>query len=424
MRKFLRTLRLAVGAGLVGIGVLCNPEGAPSPAWGADTYTTNLRIVQQVPGSNANTWGTKANAAFAMLDEAVSKVTSISVTAGNVTLTSANNATDQARSAVLIFTGTPGTTRTVTAPNVQKLFYVYNNSDSTITFNGGAGTTVSIPSGAKVSLYTDGATNAVSLAIISTFAATVLDDATAAAARTTLVAAASGANSDITSVLLNNTGLVVKGGSANALTIKPGSTLSTGRTLTVTTGDADRLISIAGDLTTAGAFTTAGTFTTAGAFTTSGGNALTLTTTAPTNVTLPTSGTLLTAASGTLTPTVTFGGASVGVTYSNNTCAYTTIANRVIFTCTVILTNKGSSTGIAALAITWPQTPAAQTGPIFIVPANVTIDTGGGYLGVYGVPSASGLDLKEWGSAVATTTLSNTNFANNSQIYVNGEFAF
>lgn len=154
--------------------------------YAADSYTTNLRIVQQVAGTNANTWGTKANAAFAMLDEAISKVTSISLTAGNVTLSTANNATDQSRSAVLIFTGTPGTTRTVTAPNVQKLYYVYNNTDGAITFGSGGGTTVSVPIGGKSVIYDDGATNSATLSLVSSFAATVLDDATAAAARTTL----------------------------------------------------------------------------------------------------------------------------------------------------------------------------------------------------------------------------------------------
>jgi hypothetical protein len=60
--------------------------------------------------------------------------------------------------------------------------------------------------------------------------------------------------------------------------------LTNNRTLTFTTGDASRTISIAGDVTTAAAFTT------------SGANALTLTTTGSTNVTLPTTGTLATLA--------------------------------------------------------------------------------------------------------------------------------
>lgn len=60
--------------------------------------------------------------------------------------------------------------------------------------------------------------------------------------------------------------------------------LSSTRTITVTTHDADRTLDFAGDLTLAASFTTAGA------------NALTLTTTGATNVTLPTTGTLATLA--------------------------------------------------------------------------------------------------------------------------------
>lgn len=72
------------------------------------------------------------------------------------------------------------------------------------------------------------------------------------------------------------------------LNITPGSNLTADRTLTFTTGDASRTLSMSGNITTAADFTT------------SGANSLTLTTTGSTNVTLPTSGTLsYTVASGT-----------------------------------------------------------------------------------------------------------------------------
>ena len=48
---------------------------------------------------------------------------------------------------------------------------------------------------------------------------------------------------------------------------------------------------------------------------------------------------------GSFTPTITFGGASVGVTYTTNLGKYTRIGNRVLFNAIVILSNKGSSTG-------------------------------------------------------------------------------
>lgn len=53
---------------------------------------------------------------------------------------------------------------------------------------------------------------------------------------------------------------------------------------------------------------------------------------------------------GTFTPTLTFGGASTGITYSVQSAAYTKIGNRVLFEVALILTSKGSATGNAAVA--------------------------------------------------------------------------
>lgn len=69
--------------------------------------------------------------------------------------------------------------------------------------------------------------------------------------------AAAGANTDITSILLNQTGLVVKGASANALTIKPNETLSADRTLNLKVNDADRTFDLSGNLVLGGNFTLA-----------------------------------------------------------------------------------------------------------------------------------------------------------------------
>lgn len=48
---------------------------------------------------------------------------------------------------------------------------------------------------------------------------------------------------------------------------------------------------------------------------------------------------------GTFTPTLTFGGASVGITYTTQYGAYTRIGNRVMFEVAILLSSKGSSTG-------------------------------------------------------------------------------
>lgn len=68
---------------------------------------------------------------------------------------------------------------------------------------------------------------------------------TASGARTNLVAAASGANTDITSIYLDNTGLKLKDTNAShGLIIAPGTDLTADRTLTITTGDAARTLDI------------------------------------------------------------------------------------------------------------------------------------------------------------------------------------
>lgn len=87
--------------------------------------------------------------------------------------------------------------------------------------------------------------------------------------------AASGANTDITSVLLNQTGLAVKGADSNALTLKPNETLTGAKTLNLKVNDADRTIDLSGNLTVSSAATVSGTNT--GDQTTITGNAGTAT---------------------------------------------------------------------------------------------------------------------------------------------------
>lgn len=164
------------------------------PAHAVDTYTPNCRIVQMPTGSNDTLWGTKANAAFAMLEQCISQGAVINVTAANVTLTTANNAADQARSAIIAFTGTPGVTRTITMPNVSKLTWVANSSNSSLTFTSGAGTTATVLSGASALIYTDGSTNAVAVVNIAASAQSILASGLGTAAQQPAAAFMAGAN--------------------------------------------------------------------------------------------------------------------------------------------------------------------------------------------------------------------------------------
>lgn len=99
--------------------------------------------------------------------------------------------------------------------------------------------------------------------------------------------AASGANTDITSLLLNQTGLVVKGGSANALTIKPNETLSAARALNIVTGDATRTLTFAGNATISGTNSGDQTITLTGGVTGSGTGSFAATVVTNANLTGP-----------------------------------------------------------------------------------------------------------------------------------------
>ena len=76
---------------------------------------------------------------------------------------------------------------------------------------------------------------------------------TAGDARANLGAAASGANTDITSVFLNQTGLKIKDTDAShGLIIAPASNLTVDRTLSIATGDASRTLTITADASISG----------------------------------------------------------------------------------------------------------------------------------------------------------------------------
>lgn len=100
---------------------------------------------------------------------------------------------------------------------------------------------------------------------------TLLGSASFAAFRASLGAAASGANTDITSVYLDNTGLKIKDSDAShGLSIVPGSNLTADRTLTINTTDTDRTLTVGASAAVSGSNTGDQTITLTGVVTGSG----------------------------------------------------------------------------------------------------------------------------------------------------------
>ncbi len=118
-------------------------------------YTSLLGFVQPVTGELTNTWGgTVNNQLTQLIEDSIATTSTASVTAGDWTLsTTAGGAQNEARTAILIATGTPGTARIIYAPKSSKTYVVINNSDSVLTLKGGPGsptTGIALPAGGSV----------------------------------------------------------------------------------------------------------------------------------------------------------------------------------------------------------------------------------------------------------------------------------
>jgi hypothetical protein len=106
----------------------------------ATAYTSLLGLALPVTGELSGTWGDVVNNSITQLveDSVAGSATQI-VTSGDWTLTTTGSgAANQARVAILIPTGTPGTTRNIIAPSSSKAYIVNNQTDSNIVVKGAA----------------------------------------------------------------------------------------------------------------------------------------------------------------------------------------------------------------------------------------------------------------------------------------------
>lgn len=116
---------------------------------------------------------------------------------------------------------------------------------------------------------------------------------------------------------------------------------------------------------------------------------------------------------GAWTPTLSFGGASVGITYGTQTGKYTRIGNRVFFNLIIILTSQGSSTGGASIS-----------GLPFAAAEGVACSTLISNMSAVGtVPqsfaNASAVDLY-YQTTGANAQYTHGNFTNTAQLYISG----
>ena len=125
----------------------------------ASTYSTSLKLTLMGDGDQAGLWGQTTNTNLGtLLEQAITGVTSITMSDANYTLTSFNGVSDEARNAVLVVSGTNAAVRDLIPPVVKKLYTIVNNTTGgyAIRVIGASGTGVNVPNGATCLVYCDG----------------------------------------------------------------------------------------------------------------------------------------------------------------------------------------------------------------------------------------------------------------------------
>lgn len=114
-------------------------------------YTTLLGFALPVEGELDGAWGNVVNNSITeLVEDAIAATATASVTSGDWTLTTTGSgATNQARCAILVPTGSPGVTRNIIAPSSSKAYIVDNQSNASVVVKGSATTGVTLSTGVR-----------------------------------------------------------------------------------------------------------------------------------------------------------------------------------------------------------------------------------------------------------------------------------
>jgi hypothetical protein len=124
----------------------------------ASSFSSDLRLELQTAGENSSTWGDKTNTNLELLEDAIAGMVSIATTGGTTTLTTVNGGTDQARYAILKFTGTLVSNATVVVPDETKKYLIWNATSGSYTMQvkTSGGTGVYVVQGSADNVFCDG----------------------------------------------------------------------------------------------------------------------------------------------------------------------------------------------------------------------------------------------------------------------------
>jgi len=124
----------------------------------ASTYTGS-GIEKIATGEQSGTWGNTTNTNFDILDRLVNGVGTITLSGTTHTLTTTDGTLSDGMFKVLVLSGSPSGTNTITvSPNdAAHLYFVQNDSGQDAIFSQGSGANVTVGNGDSKIIYCDGA---------------------------------------------------------------------------------------------------------------------------------------------------------------------------------------------------------------------------------------------------------------------------
>jgi hypothetical protein len=123
---------------------------------------------------------------------------------------------------------------------------------------------------------------------------------------------------------------------------------------------------------------------------------------------------------GTITPTLTFGGAAVGVTYTVQTGSWTRIGNRVMFQFSLTLSSKGVSVGNLLIPNVLPYTASTDTA-VAVRITNMTVGVGDTMIAAIATGTTKNVRIDET-TAGFVSILTDVDFSNTSGLLIAGQY--
>ena len=121
----------------------------------ASTYS-NLGIELMATGEQAGVWGTTTNRNLEMIEQAIGGVATVALTTATKNLSIPQGSLDDARNAVLKFTGSTTCTVTIGPDTVEKVYFIHNDCTAVVTIKQGTGNTVAVKPKSFKAIYLEG----------------------------------------------------------------------------------------------------------------------------------------------------------------------------------------------------------------------------------------------------------------------------